>query len=290
MSPRTRGRRVSSEARRGSLVVVGTGIRAARHTTVEARAEMERAGRLFYLVSDPVSQRWIRAVNPTAKSLDSCYRVGRPRMEAYERMIGRVLAAVRAGARVCVVFYGHPGVFVFPSHEMIRRARVEGFDARMLPGISAEDCLFAELGVDPARSGCQSFEATDLLLFRRRFDPSCALVLWQAGVIGNLTYGPRPGRSGLRALSRYLERAYGRGHEVVLYEASRLPIFESEIRSTTIGRLPSEAVGSSTTIFVPPIPRPTDPRGLRQLRVPRSALTPVPPCWSPGGKSPAPLP
>jgi hypothetical protein len=33
----------------------------------------------------------------------------------------------------------------------------------MLPGISAEDCLFADLGIDPGIYGCQSYEATDFL-------------------------------------------------------------------------------------------------------------------------------
>ena len=34
----------------------------------------------------------------------------------------------------------------------------------MLPGISAEDCLLADLGVDSAHNGLQSLEATDLLI------------------------------------------------------------------------------------------------------------------------------
>ena len=40
----------------------------------------------------------------------------------------------------------HPGVYVAPSHETVLRARAEGYPARMLPGISSEDCLFADLG------------------------------------------------------------------------------------------------------------------------------------------------
>jgi hypothetical protein len=54
---------------------------------------------------------------------------------------------------LCVALYGHPGVFACVGHEAIERARAEGIDAQMLPGISAEDCLFAELGVDPAVGG-----------------------------------------------------------------------------------------------------------------------------------------
>ena len=202
-------------------------------------------------------------------------------MAAYRRMIDQILAPVRSGQTVCAAFYGHPGVFVVPSHEAIRQARREGFDARMLPGISAEDCLFAELGIDPARSGCQSFEATDFLIYRRRFDPSSALVLWQVGVVGNLKYRPRPARSGLRALARRLSRAYGGGHEVVLYEASILPVLPSTICSTTIEELPTTEVSGSMTLFVPPRPHRPDSRRLRSLGLRSSDLAGFPPCWSP---------
>ena len=262
-------------------MVIGTGLKAALQLTPEARTEISRAERVFYLISDPLSERWIKSLNPKAESLASCYVSGRPRMAAYERMIHKILRPVRAGRRVCAAFYGHPGVFVFPSHEAIRKAKQEGLDARMLPGISAEDCLFAELGVDPARSGCQSYEATDFLIYRRRFDPSSALILWQAGVVGNLDYGPRPARSGLRVLARRLARVYGGRHEVVLYEASLLPVLPSTIRSTTIEELPTAGVTGSMTLFVPPRPHPPDPQGLRSLGLRSSDLVVVPSCWKP---------
>jgi hypothetical protein len=35
-------------------------------------------------------------------------------------------------------------------------------------------------------SGCQSYEATDFLVHRRKTDKSSALVLWQAGVVGKV--------------------------------------------------------------------------------------------------------
>ena len=59
------------------------------------------------------------------------------------------------------------------------QARAEGFNARMLPGISAEDCLFANLGADPGTHGCQSFEATSFLLRKPKFDTLTHLILWQ---------------------------------------------------------------------------------------------------------------
>ena len=96
-----------------------------------------------------------------------------------------MLAEVRAGKRVCGAFYGHPGVFAGVPHEAIEQARREGYDAHMEPGVSAEDCLYADLGIDPGRYGCQHFEASQLMLYRRRIDPSAYLVLWQVGVAGD---------------------------------------------------------------------------------------------------------
>ena len=279
MRRRSRQRGTLKRHGTGSLVVVGTGLSAGLQVTPEARNEISRAETVLYLISDPISERWIKNLRPGARSLASCYVPGRPRMVAYERMVHRILGAVRSGRKVCAVFYGHPGVFVIPSHEAIRQARREGFDARMLPGISAEDCLFAELGLDPSRSGCQSYEATDFLVYRRRFDPSSALVLWQAGVIGNLDYGPQPIRTGLEVLARRLARVYGRKHEVVLYEASLLPVVPSTIRSTTLEELPSSGVTSSMTLFVPPRPHAPDPGSLRQLKLSRGELKAIPPCW-----------
>ena len=69
---------------------------------------------------------------------------------------------------MCLVSYGHPGVFAYPMHEAIRQAKALGHSAVMFPAVSCEDAFFADLGVDPGQSGCQSFEATDFLVYQRR--------------------------------------------------------------------------------------------------------------------------
>ena len=152
--------------------------------TLEARAAIAAADEVLYLVPDPVSASGIEALNPSARSLHGLYEDGVSHRDAYERMAEAILEPVRAGKRVCAAFYGHPGVFVLPSHDAIARARAEGFDATMLPGVSAEDCLVADLGVDPARNGLQSYEAGDFLRRRPVIEPTTALVLWQIGVVG----------------------------------------------------------------------------------------------------------
>lgn len=236
----------------GSLVVVGTGIKLIRHMTIEALDHIRRADKLLYLVVDLPTRRWLELENPSAESLDSCLVDGQPRLDSYQAMVERILDPVRAGKRVCAAFYGHPGVFVHPSHAAVARARQEGFPAVMLPGVSAEDCLFADVGVDPARHGCQSFEATDFLLCRRRFDPRSLLVLWQVGLIGEHVH--RDGgyrRGGLSLLREVLLASYPEDHEVILYEAAQHPEAQPRLHRLPLGRLVEGPVSPLTTLLVP---------------------------------------
>jgi uncharacterized protein YabN with tetrapyrrole methylase and pyrophosphatase domain len=202
-------------------------------------------------------------LNPSATTLEDCYDEGKPRPKSYREMADMILTSVRAGLQVCAAYYGHPGVFVTSAHDAIHRARVEGFSARMLPGVSTEDCLFADLGVDPAEHGCQGFEATDFLAAHRRFDPSSGLILWQVGVLGEPSIRKdmscRPER--LQVLTACLRRHYPARHRVVLYQAAQFPICDPGIKRVELRRLPREIVGPLTTLYVPPLPeRAEDPR------------------------------
>jgi uncharacterized protein YabN with tetrapyrrole methylase and pyrophosphatase domain len=185
-------------------------------------------------------------------------------------MTEAILSEVRAGKDVCAAFYGHPGVFVAPSHEAVRRARREGFPARLLPGISAEDCLFADLGVDPARCGCQSYEATDFLVHRRGFDPSAALVLWQIGTVGSITAAAGAQPHGLAVLVEILLEHYPAAHEVTVYEASPYPGCKPVARSVALSELSAAHVTALSTLYVPPrTDAPPDLTMLDRLGLPR---------------------
>lgn len=250
----------------GSLVVVGTGIKLVAQTTLEALSCITRAEQLFYLVDEPATEEWLRQLNATATSLEGYYATGKPRDKTYREITARLVAAVHAGQQVCAAFYGHPGVFVESSHAAVRRLRREGFAARMLPGISTEACLFADLQLDPGDRGCQSYEATDFLACRRRFDPSTPLVLWQVGALGEPSV--RPDMSGrakrLEVLTAYLRRHYSARHRIVLYEASNFPVCHPVVRRIPLSRLPETTVLPLVTIYIPPAyDRPEDPKIMR---------------------------
>jgi uncharacterized protein YabN with tetrapyrrole methylase and pyrophosphatase domain len=226
--------------------------------TQDALYWIRHSEKVLYAVADPVCEHLIREMSPNAESLAGLYSTSKPRWQTYAEMVECILGAVRWGASVCAVFYGHPGVFVRPSHEAVWRARREGFWAEMLPGISAEDCLFADLGLDPAREGCQTFEATDFLLFNRQFDPCSSLVLWQIGCVGELGL-PEHGFNArnLAILIEVLERTYTPEHEVVVYEAASLPIAEPLIQRVPLHALSQARIGLLSTLYVPPRSAPT---------------------------------
>lgn len=256
--------------RTGSLTVVGTGIQLIAHVTHEARAELEAAEELLFVASDPAVSAWLERLNPNARSLGTLYRPGRNRHEIYDAMVEEILAPVRRGARVCAAFYGHPGVFVSPSHEAVRIARDEGYPARMLAAVSAEDCLFADLGINPGERGCQSYEATEFLVHRHVVDPTAALLLWQVDLIGQVDFRPEPGVEGLRVLVDYLLGSYPAEHEVVLYTASPYPLFGPTIARVPLGRLPEVELVPMPTLYVPPLAaRPLDPEMLSRLGMER---------------------
>jgi precorrin-3B methylase len=256
----------------GTLTVIGTGISAVGHVTLEARAWIEAADKVLYVVADPVTGSWISDLNSTAEDLSDLYQPGRDRLTTYMLMTERIVAEVRMGLNVCAVFYGHPGVFVFPSHESIIRLRAEGVDARMLPGVSAEDCLFADLGVDPGRSGCQSFEATDFLVYRRRFDITVPLILWQVGVVGQV-YNARSSVNSVKLLAEYLCDHYGRDQDSIVYEAAQFAVCDPVIKRTKVRNLADAGLTGISTLYVPPNSVQTpDPCMIRLLGIPDSYL------------------
>ncbi len=245
-------------------------MRVAGQVTQEALSAITDAEKLFFLVQDAVSREWLKTLNPTAETLYDSYREGRDRSETYAEMVERILAPVRAGREVVVAFYGHPGVFVNPAQDAIRIAREEGHYAEMYPGISAEDALFADLGLDPGPRGCQSFEATDFLIRNRRFDPTTPLLLWQVGGIGVRDFREDPlwSARGLELLVEELVKSYPADHEVVVYEASPFPVCPPKALGVPLSELARAPVTIVSTLYVPPLPnRPVDRALLAALGV-----------------------
>jgi uncharacterized protein YabN with tetrapyrrole methylase and pyrophosphatase domain len=237
---------------RASLTVVGVGIEVPAHVTAQGRASLEQADEVLHLVAEPVAALWIESVSSRSRSLAEFFVPGRDRNETYAAIVEEVLERLRQGGDICFALYGHPGVYAAPSHEAVRRARQEGFAARMLPAVSAEDCLFADLGIDPGAAGCQSYEATRLVRQRHRLDPSAALILWQPAIFGTSDYVPEGDFSRLPELVEYLEHYYPPDHEVICYAASPYPVVNPIVERVALSMLSSATIPRLSLLYIPP--------------------------------------
>jgi uncharacterized protein YabN with tetrapyrrole methylase and pyrophosphatase domain len=239
-------------------VVVGTGIRTTGQLTIEAIASLRRADEVLHLVADPVAEAVVTSISAgREQTLRHFYEEGKERRGSYDAMVDCIIERLQAVPTLCVALYGHPGVFACVGHEAIVRARELGFEAQMLPGISAEDCLFAELGVDPAAGGCLSYEATDFLVYRRAVDPAAHLILWQVGVLGELSYR-RNGFDGwaIPLLVEKLGEHYPLDHEVTVYQAATLPLQPPRVARVRLDELPGVSLTGGSTLYVRPAQAP----------------------------------
>lgn len=222
--------------------MVGTGVRFVRQITEETRDCLVRAQQVLHLV-DPATADWIRSLNPASESLAVFLAEGKSRAESYEEMVEQVLSFVRLGLDVCAAFYGHPAFFCAPSQSAIHRAREEGYSARMLPGISPQDCLYADLGMDPGRNGIQSFDINVFLKNKKRIEPASPLLLWQTDVLDERKWS---------RLREILLELYSGEHILILYDPPLSPVADPRIGAVRIADLAEVATRKPfAAVYVP---------------------------------------
>lgn len=252
------------------LVIVGSGIQLGRHLSARCLSEIQQAERVLVL-TDGAAYNMLAEQRPDLIDLRHHYANGKDRRQTYREMEAAIMAEVCSGKRVCAVFYGHPGVFADVPHAVVRKAREAGFSARMEPGISSEACLYADLGIDPGRSGVQSIEATQFLMEDRQIDSRSLLLLWQVALTGDTActrFHAEP-----KEIEKLVERLlldYPADHEVILYEAARLSIEPFRADRVALRDLPQAHFEEYTTLVIPPCaPRYPDlaARLLQSIRV-----------------------
>ena len=261
----------------GSLACVGLGMTLGAHISPRSRGCIEQADVVFAAVSDPLVELWLQQMHRDVRSLQPLYAEGKSRHDTYRQMVDAMLAPVREGRTVCGVFYGHPGVFAQAPHEAIAQARSEGFSAVMEPGISAEDCLYADLGIDPGKTGCQHYEASQLMFYQRRLDTSAVLVLWQAGIAGDRSFRRFATAPAYRQLLvDLLALDYPLDHPCTVYEAATLPISRPRIDIVPLRDLAGVPLSMASTLVLPPCrPMTPNPDMLARIAELEASLAPA---------------
>lgn len=237
----------------GSLVCVGLGMKMGAHISPVTQSYIENADVVFSLASNGIVEQWVEQMHQDVRSLQPYYEEGKSRHITYREMVAAILTEVKAGRNVVGAFYGHPGVFAYVPHRAIELAKKENYCAHMEPGISAEDCLFADLGIDPGKRGCIQYEASQFMFYRRAVDPSAVLILWQIGMAGDKSLAKYSTSGKYRQLLvKILAKNYPKDHDVILYEAAVLPISSIRVDKFPLAELPYKDVSQHTTLVIPP--------------------------------------
>ena len=178
---------------------------------------------------------------------------GQNRRDTYRRMADTILGA---GARRqdggVPPSTATPASLPASGHMAIKDARAEVYVAEMLPGISALDCLVADLGLDPGRMGMQSMETTQFMIYQRRIDPTALLILWQPFLAGELSLKRfETTAARVQVLVDKLARDYPLGARSDPHEAATNPLEPTRIDRLSLRDLPHAAMVGATTLVIP---------------------------------------
>lgn len=237
----------------GSLVCIGTGITLGAHISPLSKSYIEHADVVFSAMSNGIAERWIEDMHHDVRSLQCYYQEGKNRNITYREMVTAILEEVKLGKKVVAAFYGHPGVFACVAHKAIEQAHNENFPAHMEAGISAEDCLYADLAIDPGLSGCQHYETSQFMFYQRNVDTAAHLILWQVGLAGDKSIAKyTTGSAHRQVLVDLLLENYPSDHQVILYQAKVLPIDTVRKEYLKLSDIVNANILQHTTMIIPP--------------------------------------
>lgn len=237
----------------GSLVCVGVGITLGAHISPISRSHIEQADKVYMLMSDGFVESWVASMNNNCESLQPYYNEGKSRHSTYQEMTDELVSSAQSGLKVVAAFYGHPGVFACVSHKAIAKLQELDIPAKMEAGISAEDCLYADLSIDPGKSGCIHYEASQFMLYQRAVDTAAHLILWQVGVAGDISLSKySTGENHAQVLVELLLQHYPTDHQVILYEANTLPTEKIRMEIVNLSALAKAQLNMQTTLVIPP--------------------------------------
>jgi hypothetical protein len=169
-------------------------------------------------------------------------------------MAAKVLEAALINPPVTFALYGHPTIFAYPPFLVYQAATELGIKVKVMPGVSAMDCIFSELMIDPATNGIQMFEATDLLMRQRPLQTDVPVLLWQIGAVETALYSKsfsKPKR--FERIKNYLLKFYPGEHLVQSIYCSNYPLMASTILNFKIADIEnySKQLHAGHTLYIP---------------------------------------
>ncbi|KTD01950.1 methylase [Legionella geestiana] len=237
-----------------TLIVVGSGIKSIAHITGETKKVIQHADKVLYLVNEDNLKAWIQREAKEAESLEPAYYSSQKRIDAYHQITTHIVNEYHKVKNLCVVFYGHPSVFAESALNAVKKINAANGHAILLPAVSAMDCLFSDLQIDPGDQGCYAIDATELLIYERSVDVHAHTLLWQ---IANLGMADTNQSQKINVLCDYLHDFYPEDYQVCLYEAAILPTQKPRIKWLLLKDLVQVAINPVSTLYIPPMSKPS---------------------------------
>lgn len=110
----------------------------------------------------------------------------------------------------------------------------------------------ADLGIDPGERGMQSMEATQYLINQRNIDTGGLFIVWQVGIVGDLSLKKFvTSEQKVALLVEKLSRIYPTDHQVILYEAATNPLQQARIDYLPLCDITTAPLSQITTLVIP---------------------------------------
>jgi uncharacterized protein YabN with tetrapyrrole methylase and pyrophosphatase domain len=145
-------------------------------------------------------------------------------------------------------------IFVTPTQFILDIASRIGLKVKVLPAVSAFDCMLVDLNVDPSQ-GTLIYEVNDMLLYKRKLLPDLHCFIWQVGGVESEIFSSavnRPDR--FLRLKDYLLQFYPPQHEAIIITSAVNPIMAPKMTRVTLSSLETEPVQmhAGSTLYIPP--------------------------------------
>ena len=239
------------------VYIVGLGVLNVDHLTRETERVIRRSNEVLYVDTGIATRAFLEGLCPRVTSLfETSYEEQGPRLNAYHHMAARVLDAALDHAPVTFAMHGHPVVGAYAPFLIRDMARLLDLEVLVLPGVSAMDCLFAELMVDPCVAGMQMYEATDLLLRRRPLQADIPALIWQIGCVETRLHTTRVSKpERFERLRSHLLRFYPPEHQATAAYSTPHPLMPSTIHRFALQDISKYAhlLHAGFTLFVPAV-------------------------------------
>jgi len=239
------------------ITIVGLGILGIQQLTAETERALGRCNEVLFVDTGIATRAYLERHCPRVTDLYAeSYAVGGARLDAYRHMAARTVEAALDHSPVVFAMSGHPLVYAYAPPLIVDLANLLALTVRVLPGISAMDCLFAELVLDPCTDGLQMYEATDLVLKRRPLQPDVPALIWQVGNLETRLHTDRRSRpERFHRFRDHLLRFYPPQHLITAYFATPFPLMPSTVLQFPLVEIADQAgtLHHGVTLYLPPV-------------------------------------